>query len=346
MNSLWLEIKYADFIAGKLPLCTQRTRDSRYGINFRCVFCGDSRSNEYKKRGWIYEQEDHLFYKCFNCQKSAYFTSFLKEFDIGLYKEYALEAFREKMVVKPPEPFIPHIEKYQKRRIAKYDPFENLKKISQLDNDHIAKTYVVGRKIPSSTHHRIFYVDKFAQWVNTIIPDKFNESSLKYDEPRIVLPFIDQYGYVFGFQGRSLNPDSKSRYITIMMDEDKPKMFGLEQIDFSKTVIVVEGPIDSFFLTNAGAMAGSEAQMDKVFNRLSTIIVLDNQPRNPEITSQYHKYIDQGWRVCIWPATIMEKDVNEMVSSGLTPDEVESIIVENSFSGLAAKMKMKDWSKI
>lgn len=333
-------------ISPKLPLYSRKDKDSRYSINFRCTFCGDSKTNEYKKRGWIYEQKDHLFYKCFNCQKSLFFSNYLKEFDPFLYKEYIVEVFKEKMVAKPPEPFIPHIEKYQKKRIEKFDIFDGIPKISQLPVDHPAKIYIEERKIPAITHHRIFYVDKFMEWVNISKPETYDDRALQYEEPRIVFPFIDQYGYVFGFQGRSLNPDSKNRYITIMLDEDKPKIFGLEQIDFSKRVFVVEGPIDSFFLTNCGAMAGSAGQFDKIFNRLTTIIVFDNEPRNAEIVSQYHKYIDQGWRVCIWPSTIKEKDINEMVSSGLDPDEVQTIIVENSFSGMSAKMKMKDWSKI
>lgn len=345
MNSLWIEIKYANLISYKLPLQSQKDKDSRYALNFRCVLCGDSRSNKHKKRGWIYEKDNHLFYKCFNCQHASYFTSFLKDFDPSLYKEYSLEIFKEKMLNKPPEPFVSHIEKYQKRRIQKFDPFKDIERISQLESDHPAKAYIVSRKIPPESHYRIFYVDKFYKWVNTVLPDKFDPSSFQYDEPRIILPFIDQDGYVFGFQGRSLNPDSKSRYISIMIDESKPKIFGLESVDFSKTVMVTEGPIDSLFLSNAVAMAGADGQIDQILNRTSTIIVFDNEPRNPEIVSRYHKYIDLGWTVCLWPPEIKEKDINDMVSSGISADEVRDIIIENSYSGLSAKMKMINWSK-
>ena len=47
--------------------------------------------------------------------------------------------------------------------------------------------------------------------------------------------------------------------------------------------------------------------------------------------------------VCLWPSNIKEKDINEMVLAGLNPEE---IIMENSYYGLEAVLKIKDWKKI
>lgn len=338
----------------KLPNCEKKNKNSKFQLHFRCVICGDSKTDKYKKRGWIYESKGELFYNCFNCGYSTFFTKFLKDYDPELHKEYTVELFKEKMVASPPPVYEHHIEKFDKKRIEKFDLFKSIPKISQLPNDHPAKAYIMDRKIPSNAHFRIYYVDKFAKWVNTVLPDKFGESALKYDEGRIVIPFIDQYGYVFGFQGRSLKPDSKSRYITIMLRDDRPKICGLDVVDPKKTVLLVEGPFDSFFLPNCAAMAGADAQIDKMFSRLNTIIIFDNEPRNPEITSRIHKYIDQGWKVCLWPASIPKtspdgksvKDINDMVKElGMTTEEVHAVILSNFYSGLQAKMKMIEWSK-
>ena len=46
------------------------------------------------------------------------------------------------------------------------------------------------------------------------------------------------------------------RYITIMLDEDSPKVFGLDRVNETEPIYIVEGPFDSLFLDNSIAMAG------------------------------------------------------------------------------------------
>ena len=135
------------------------------------------------------------------------------------------------------------------------------------------------------------------------------------DEPRLVLPFIDKDGMLFGFTGRSFKKNSL-RYLTIMIDDTKPKIFGLDKVDFNRKYYVVEGPIDSLFLDNAIAVSGtsfgklSETGLDK--DNLN--IVFDNQPRNVEVCKLIEKNIDQGYSVVIWPQTIIAKDINETIN--------------------------------
>ena len=50
--------------------------------------------------------------------------------------------------------------------------------------------------------------------------------------------------------------------------------------------------------------------------------------------------------VCIWPKTVKEKDINDMVLSGVSPKVIEDTINKNKFSGLSAKMALSDWSKV
>jgi hypothetical protein len=71
--------------------------------------------------------------------------------------------------------------------------------------------------------------------------------------------------------------------------------------------------------------------------------IYDNEPRNAEIHSRISKVIDRGERVVIWPSTIKEKDINDMILSGL---DVQSVIELNTYSGLEAKLKFTTWKKI
>jgi hypothetical protein len=56
--------------------------------------------------------------------------------------------------------------------------------------------------------------------------------------------------------------------------------------------------------------------------------------------------IKSGHNVVIWPDKIEAKDINEMVQSGLSPDEIQSIISSNTFNGLEAQTKFVFWKKV
>ena len=71
--------------------------------------------------------------------------------------------------------------------------------------------------------------------------------------------------------------------------------------------------------------------------------IYDNEPRNKEITDRISKTINSGQSVVIWPDSIDDKDINDMVMSGL---DVMSVIESNIYSGLEAKLKFTTWKKI
>lgn len=345
MNTLWLDQKFASIMGNQLEQF-KVVKSTPYNAKFRCNVCGDSAHNRLKTRGHFYEKNGHINFKCFNCGAGASLSKFLKTYNPSLYTEYRLEVMRE-LGQETPTEFMPDISKFSLRRIDKFDPFKELPKISQLKETHPAKRYVVSRNIPSKAHWRIYYSDIYYTWVNSMVPDKFSEKALKNDEPRIVLPFIDGNGYVFGFTGRSINPSSKVRYSTIILDDSKDKIFGLDTIDKKKRVYIVEGPIDSLFLDNCAAMAGADVDFSVLGDPQNVVVVYDNEPRNKEIIKRITRCIDRGYNVCIWPDSIEEKDVNDMVNrGGLNGPAIQHIIDHNTYSGLSAKMRLTAWSKV
>jgi len=348
-NTLWLDQKFASLLGTQLEqFKVKKTRP--YNAQFRCPMCGDSQTNKFKTRGHFYEHSGRINVKCFNCGYSTSLGKFIKTLNPVLFTEYRLEYLKETGGANTnsiEEKFIPAIEKFGSRRIDNFDPFKDLKKISQLNPNHPAKKYIVDRKIPSQVHFRIYYSPTYYHWVNSVLPDKFNDKALALDEPRIVFPFIDSKGYVFGFTGRSISKTSSLRYSTIILDETKEKVFGLDSIDKSKTVYVVEGPIDSLFLDNCVAMAGSDIQLTNITDRDKIVVVYDNEPRNKEIVKKIAKMIDQNYKVCIWPSNIEQKDINDMIlKADLTGPIVQHIIDANTFDGLTAKMMLQLWSKV
>ena len=73
------------------------------------------------------------------------------------------------------------------------------------------------------------------------------------------------------------------------------------------------------------------------------IYVYDNEPRSREITDRIRKTIDGGDKVVIWPTSIEEKDVNDMILGG---HQVMDMLKSNTYSGLKAKIKFNNWKKI
>mgnify|MGYP000252196050 CR=1 FL=1 len=337
----WIDQKYIGLISNRVQLFK---RQSNTSYNMRCPICGDSKTNKHKARGYIIEKPVvGTIYFCHNCGASMSLANFLNHIDSDLTEQYKRDRFLEKNAAeeKPPAPDIAKVV------IPKYlqgnEPLKALKKISQLAHDHPAKLYVQRRKIPSASHFKLFYAPKFNAWVNTIIPEKLSE---EHDQPRLVIPFIDKAGQLFGFQGRSFAKNPAIRYITIMIDPMKHKVFGLDTLDPYGMVWCVEGPIDSLFLPNCVAMAGADVDLNTILpNKPANefVVIMDNEPRNEQIIKRIEKSIERGYNVCIWPDDLPYKDINDMVLAGLDP---EAIIRDNTKSGLAALAALTQWKRI
>ena len=127
-----------------------------------------------------------------------------------------------------------------------------------------------------------------------------------------------------------------------MLDDDAPKIYGLDEIQTDKTVYVTEGPFDSTFVCNSVAMCGADANVSN-WGISNPVWIYDNEPRNREILSRIERTISDGERIVIWPDNIEDKDINDMVMSGL---DVQSVIESNTYSGLQAKLKFTTWKKI
>ncbi len=348
---LWIDVKYANMISSRLAGFSLNN-NKPYLANFRCHYCGDSSKNKGKKRGYLLEKggANFLIYFCHNCGKSTAFGRALKDIDPIIHQEYVLEKLREggSSIRETTTTFQPDIGSFAKRRFEKFDALKSIKKISQLPVDHPARKYVEKRQIPSNIHYKLYYAPKYMHWTNSLIPDKFSAEALKKDEPRLVIPFIDADGRVFAFQGRSFDPNSKLRYITIVLDESVPRVYGLDSMDRTKDVIVVEGPIDSLFLPNSVALAGGDnSDIDRVVPKDKTIFLFDNEPRNKDTIKRIEKAIDAGYQVSFFPDNIQSKDVNDMVTKeGLSVEEISGIVYRNAVSGLQAKLKLATWRKV
>jgi len=348
--SSYIDIKYLNLLSTRLP---KFKRKSEYLYNFRCPHCGDSQKSQTKARGFVYRKKNDMFFKCHNCGVGQTLGNLIKHLDPSMHKEYIFERFKDgKVVAKKEEPefdFTPsRLLKSKEKPFAEFTRYDRalrqLRRFDELVQTHPAKQFVFDRQIPKEHFDKFFLATKFYEFCNEIQPGKFPD--LKHDHPRVVIPFYDRAGKFFAFQGRAFGRE-QPKYITIKFDETKQKIYGLDRIDLNKPVMITEGPIDSLFLDNAIAMAGADADGGITIQHQQCTMIFDNEPRNEHIVSRMIRAVDKNFNVCIWPESVREgKDINDLILSGKSASQVQSLIHNNTHSGLAALQNINNWKRI
>lgn len=330
--NMYLEQKYLLLASSQLGQFKKKDNNL---FNFRCPYCGDSQRNRTKARGYVFQMENSLIYKCHNCGVGTTVPKLIKYVDEELYHEFCTEAYRTD-IPKKTEELTSDTKKMLRSAPVK---IRGIKKVSQLAYDHPVKKFIVSRKIPSDKHYLLYFAPKFYKFVNTLVENKF--PSLNGDHPRLVIPFYNEKNELIALQGRAFG-NEVPKYITVKIKDSADKIYGTERVDWNQRVFVVEGPIDSLFLSNAIATAQSDLRVYED----NVVLIPDNEPRNAEVIKQIEKYINENFDVVIWPSNIKEKDINEMILSGKTEREVKDTIAQHTYNGLLARTKLMEWRKV
>lgn len=303
--------------------------------NFRCPYCGDSAKNINKKRGWILDYKGHTIFKCFNCGLTTSFNSFLKYINEDIYKRYL---------------------------ICKNTQYDNMKqdvKQTKINNHHISidmlkqhsfccdklnpgSIYLKSRKIQKP--ELFYYTDDYGSLLKTFNLTEYKNEWVNH-EPRLILPHVDKTGTVNFLQFRDLSPNCKLRYKTYRIEEDAPKIWGLDRVNWNKPVYICEGALDASFIDNCIAMSGADADISNVYinnykDRLH--FILDNEPYNKEIGKRYKKLCSLGFKVFLWPK-VECKDINNYY---LKYNNINIFTDSNNYyNGLKLKLELAKWIK-
>ena len=356
--SLITDKKYIDLVSSNLRNFKWKKESLS---NCSCPICGDSKKDSKKARGYFYQRHGRFFYKCHNCGCWHNLYNFLKLVSPQLCKEYSLENIREsgyvgkKKVKKKVEDNTDMIRSMKKPFSGKkprdgYKILKDVQCLDELPSSHIAVKFANMRSIPKEHWNLLYYTDDFGSFSKRLDP----ETNYREKDERLVIPFFNSHGDVVAAQGRALSMSGEAnarntlKYLTVKVDKSIDRLFyGLWRCNPEKRVYVVEGPLDSLFVKNAIAMVGASA-INKLPERLrgkDVVFVLDNEPRNTQIVKFNEDLIKQGRQVCIWPDSIIEKDINDM-SYRISTRKIRKIIDENTFSGIEAELRVKEWKKI
>ena len=320
----FIDVKYINLLSSRLSKF-KRIKADLY--NCRCPICGDSQKNKSKARGYFYSVKNNTNFKCHNCGVNISLNNFLKKIDPVVYKQYTFEKFKSNHTgcnFVTDEPNFAFEKPVFKTKIV-------LPLCSEVEH---GRSYLEKRRIDPT---KFYYAEKFKEFANSL-KQTFTNTNL--EESRIIIPLYYKKNLV-GIQGRSLNTNS-IKYITVMLTDDAPKIYGLDEIKKDTPVYITEGPFDSTFIPNSIALCGADGDVGK-WGISNAVWIYDNEPRNTEILSRISRVIEMGQKVVIWPSTIKEKDINDMILSGLN---VQSVIESNTYSGLQAKLKFTTWKKI
>lgn len=312
----------------------------------RCPMCGDSKSSPTVTKFYFYVRGGQLNVQCKKCGYSKSFFNFVKDFapnDFDEYKkETLLHSFKTKKHSSKETEKQENLIQSTNHKPEFNQDITSLKhtiNCSDLDETHPAKVYLYNRKFSLDQIERLLYTDDFKSVASQM--DKEASKKLLDNEPRIVIPFYDRDGKIKIIQGRALN-DTKMKYITIKVDDDVDKTYGLEQIDPDKTVYCVEGPLDSLFVDNCIATCDSNLTRSH-----ADVLIFDNEPRNPEIVNLISQAIEQGRSVVIWPNSPNQKmDINDLVKSGISKKMLMAVIRKRTFKGLLARLEFNKWKKV
>ena len=270
-------------------------------ISFAAPCCGDSASNNYKKRGnIIIEGKFRNMYKCFNCGTFMSLPDFFKRYGQELSLSEIDYISKNKVDIQSysaatNDSMISYI--YDTENIDSFsidrEWFKQLFGLCEITEDPFIRSYIFGR--------RQYDTRKFLYSVST---------------RKLFILNLTPNNRIIGFQVRNFSGDSKYKTynlqkihndilcdgVSIPDDINTLSMlFNVMLVDCNRVVTVVEGPMDSFLLNNSIALCGAAKNMEFPF-MVRFLFDDDKAGRQHAIEK-----IKEGYEVFLWD--VLKKDL-------------------------------------
>ena len=296
-------------------------------INMACPYCGDSKSDENKKRGNLYVT--NYMYKCYNCLKFTSFVSMLDTFgEVGKFSELELAYYKSKQN---------ETSSYSGIMSGNSSYMSELSvEVSGISTHAISRTDLIKKMGFTDIRNNIpmyNYLDKRKQ-----LYTKYSIDDIMYSRYYDALVFLnrtkDGEG-VFGLQLRFNNPTNGQRFksmnyewlITKIMkseevDDDTVQrmnkislLYNISRVDFSRPVTVFESTFDSRHFDNSMAIWSASTP----FYYDNALYFFDNTLIDDAGRIATTKMISKGYKVFLWGKFINDnpkykhcKDLNDM----------------------------------
>ena len=308
--------------------------------NFRCPICGDSSKNAFKRRAYFYvnDSQEGYNFRCHNCEASHSLYRFIELKFPDYLKQYKMDSFihggnktgRSGDVLEAAIPMA-------KKEVV----LDGVVPLDFLPENHPAVRYILrDRQLPRHLLDKFLHVEKYVEWLS-----ETTKEELHYKEhSRILIPFTDETGRIYRYIARSYDVDIASKYLYTDIDTGS-SFYNWYHVDKEKLVYVVEGAIDAMLLPNAIAIGNAKYSRGDFDALKNYVIVPDNEPRNPHVVKSIEKAIHANHPICLWPSYI-GKDINDILKNGVSIDAMVSMIQENTYSGVLARLKFNSWKRV
>ena len=281
-------------------------------LQFRCVFCGDSKKKLGMKRGWLIRDKDSFHYHCYNCQRHYGAYEFLMELESKSYKEVRSDLFSIY------------------KEIGFSDAIKNI-----LNNEALkvlGETDLVVEEVKSEQtfqlqstwediekHPKAFKeIQKRHIFEAPNLPPRFKlYYDVKFD--KIVIPWYRENKLRY-YQYRVIGKGEGPKYQ--FPKNTEKDIFGLDNIDYDfPYVFFTEGALDSVWVKNGICVGGITLtdHQKKILRMIMETHELIYFPDNPFIDKSAKEEIfklldkDKHQKIFQWDRTSKYKDVNEEI---------------------------------
>ena len=293
-------------------------KDMHGRITCACPYCGDSHSDDTKKRGNIFW--DTLQYHCYNCSYHTNLYSFLKDHEVKLAASddsfMVIDYIKQNKVQVNSESVLKHdaLRKVQELSID-IDTFKAKFKAKVIEpGDWIwfqLKDRLLHNRVDdflySEKEHRLWILNFGAD--NKIIGAQtrrmkgYGQRYLTYDLPKL----YEEMGQPLELSNEELTSLTKVS-----------TLFGIMQLNFQRPITIFEGPLDAKFMANSLALATAGRSTDD-FDEIPTVrYMFDNDTTGKKKMAEKLK---RGRPVFMWSKFLKEngldkyniKDLNDLM---------------------------------
>jgi len=293
-------------------------KDMHGRITCACPYCGDSHSDDTKKRGNIFW--DTLQYHCYNCSYHTNLYSFLKDHEVKLATSddsfMVIDYIKQNKIQVNSESVLKHdaLRKVQELSID-IDTFKAKFKAKVIEpGDWIwfqLKDRLLHNRVDdflySEKEHRLWILNFGAD--NKIIGAQtrrmkgYGQRYLTYDLPKL----YEEMGQPLELSNEELTSLTKVS-----------TLFGIMQLNFQRPITIFEGPLDAKFMANSLALATAGRSTDD-FDEIPTVrYMFDNDKTGKKKMAEKLK---KGRPVFMWSKFLKEngldtyniKDLNDLI---------------------------------
>jgi hypothetical protein len=304
--------------------------------NYSCPICKEGSSLGKKARGYFLVKENYFI--CHNCQKTWKPIDWIKEVSNKTYKEIIKESdnYTDSLHV-----ILEQRPQVERKRNLSTLPHNCINLSDPVQLTFYKNNIIVQDVLEYINKRRLFTAINRAKTFYVSLTDKHHKN-------RLIIPFYNELGKIVFYQSRAIykKDEDFSKYLSKVSSEFT--VFGIDKINPKiDYLFLFEGPIDSMFVKNGLGLGGlriTELQKQQLtkYRFHNKIWILDNQLDNKNVIKKYQELIDKQEKIFCIPEKFKQfKDLNEMCIEYKLDQVSPKFIINNSFTGMQAKIRLK-----